>query len=153
MARLSEFSGALAERLLELDCPTYDSKPWVPPKPLAERRIAIVSSAGLMKRGDALHDLASGEMRVIKNDTPDADILMGHISVNFDRSGFQQDINIAFPRARLQELADEGVIGSVADSHYSFMGATDPRQMADDVAVVADALKRDAVDTVLLVPV
>ena len=51
---------------------------------------------------------------------------MSHISVNFDRSGFQQDLNVVFPVERLREMAADGEIGSVADS---FMGATDPEQM------------------------
>ena len=51
---------------------------------------------------------------------------MSHISTNFDRTGFQQDINVVFPVDRLRELAARGTIGSVADFHYSFMGATAP---------------------------
>ena len=78
---------------------------------------------------------------------------MSHISTNFDRSGFQQDINVALPIDRLRELAAEGVIGSVAGYHYSFMGATDPMRMQDSVMRMVDLLKRDAVDTVLLVPI
>jgi hypothetical protein len=47
----------------------------------------------------------------------------------FDRTGLQEDWNVAFPIDRLRELAAEGTIGSMADTHYSFMGATDPLQM------------------------
>ena len=50
---------------------------------------------------------------------------MSHISVNVDRSGFQQDFNVDFPVERLKEMAVDGEIGSVADFGYSFMGATD----------------------------
>lgn len=55
---------------------------------------------------------------------------MSHISVNFDRTGYQQDLNVVFPIELLIELATENVIGSVADYHYSFMGTTDPAEMA-----------------------
>ncbi len=151
MVRMSDVSEGLRQHLLDLECPDYGSGHWVSGPPLRERRIAIVSSAGLMERGDRLHDLGSGEVRVIKQSTPDEDVLMGHISVNFDRSGYQQDVNVAFPRERLQDLANEGVIGSVADTHYSFMGATDPVQMADDVAVIAKELKVDNVDSVVII--
>jgi hypothetical protein len=41
---------------------------------------------------------------------------------------FQEDWNVVFPLDRLNELAAEGTIGSVAATHYSFMGATDPVQ-------------------------
>jgi D-proline reductase (dithiol) PrdB len=54
---------------------------------------------------------------------------------------------------RLRELAAEGVIGSVAATHYSFMGATDPVQMEPHAGEVASQLKSDALDAVLLSPV
>lgn len=153
MARKSDFSEAAWQRITELDCPTFDTNPWVTGQKLDQRRVAIISSAGLIKRGDYLHDVRSDEYRVITKDTPARDVLMGHVSVNFDRSGFQQDINVVFPRDRLEQLADDGVIGSVAENHYSFMGATDPREMADGVRDVAGRLKSDDVDAVLLLPV
>jgi D-proline reductase (dithiol) PrdB len=49
--------------------------------------------------------------------------------MNFDRTGLQEDWNVAFPLERLKELAADGVIGSVAETHYSFMGARYPIQM------------------------
>ena len=47
---------------------------------------------------------------------------MTHASVNHDRSGFQEDINVVFPIDRFKELESEGVIGRLADVNYSFMG-------------------------------
>jgi D-proline reductase (dithiol) PrdB len=58
-----------------------------------------------------------------------------------------------FPLDRLRELAGEGAIGSVAQTHYSFMGATDPVQMEPHARELAGRLKRDAVDAVILPPV
>jgi D-proline reductase (dithiol) PrdB len=78
---------------------------------------------------------------------------MTHVSTNFDRSGFQQDWNIAFPLDRLKELAAEGVIGSVADYHYSFMGATEPEKMEPVAHNLAKLLKGDNVNAVFLVPI
>jgi D-proline reductase (dithiol) PrdB len=40
-------------------------------------------------------------------------------------------MNMAFPIDRLRELVEEKVIGSIAEYHYSFMGATPPEQMGD----------------------
>ena len=74
-------------------------------------------------------------------------------SINFDRNGFQEDWNVVFPLDRLTELAAEGRIGSVAATHYSFMGATDPVQMVDGAKEVAGKLKADHVDAVLLTSV
>jgi D-proline reductase (dithiol) PrdB len=73
--------------------------------------------------------------------------------VNFDRTGLQEDWNVAFPLDRMKELADERVIGSVADTHYSFMGASDPLQMEPHARALAGRLKQDRVDSVLLAPV
>jgi hypothetical protein len=47
----------------------------------------------------------------------------------------------------------EGTIGSMADTHYSFMGATDPLQMEPHARELAGRLKQDKVDSVLLAPV
>ena len=91
---------------------------------------------------------------MLASGTPAADIVMTQLSTNFDRSGFQQDINVAFPIDRLNELASAGVIASVADFHYSFMGAGSPvTRMEEKAREVAGLLKKDKVDAVLLTPV
>jgi hypothetical protein len=41
----------------------------------------------------------------------------------------------------------------VADTHYSFMGASDPLQMEPHARALAGKLKEDRVDSVLLAPV
>jgi D-proline reductase (dithiol) PrdB len=95
----------------------------------------------------------SGDYRVISGDIEAGDLVMSHISTNFDRTGFQQDWNVIFPLDRLQELAEKGIIGSVAAYHYSFMGATDPAEMEPSARNLAMLLKGDQVDAALLVPV
>ena len=79
--------------------------------------------------------------------------VMSHISTNFDRSGFQQDHNVVLPIDRLNELATDGTVGSVASVHYSFMGATHPAKLERTAKQLAGLLKQDRVDLVLLVPV
>ena len=143
----------MLSHLAELACPTFETTPWADGVPVEQSRVAIISTAGLQRRGDRPFEMGSDDFRVIPGDTPARDLVMSHISTNFDRSGFQQDINVALPIDRLRELAAEGVIGSVADYHYSFMGATDPMRMQDSVTRMVDLLKSDAVDTVLLVPI
>ena len=160
MVRLADTPDDLRPFLEQLPCPTFDTQPWVTPKPLSACRVAIVSTAGLQQRGDRPFSMGNdtamfgeGDYRVIGGDTPAGDIVMSHVSVNFDRSGFQQDINVAFPIDRLRELESENIIGSVADYHYSFMGASTPEQMKPAVERLIPLLKRDAVDVVLLVPI
>ncbi len=94
-----------------------------------------------------------GDYRVIPGDTEANDLVMSHISTNYDRSGFQKDWNVVFPLDRIRELAQQGVIGSVADFHYSFMGATAPQQMETAARTLAGLLKKDNVTAALLVPV
>jgi len=153
MARLEKMSEEERKVFLSLPCPSYETTPWVTGPALSERRLAIISTAGLHRRNDRPFGLGSADYRVIPANTPPHDLVMSHVSINFDRSGFQQDWNIVFPLDRLRELVEQKVIGSLADYHYSFMGASDPKQMEGTARNLAKIMKNDRVDAVLLVPV
>jgi D-proline reductase (dithiol) PrdB len=151
--RLTNLPAAMAKRLAELECPDFKTTPWVEGPPLARRRVAVVSSAGLVVRGEKPFRGRDPDFRAIPGTTRPDQLLMSHISINYDRTGFQEDWNVVFPLDRLGELAAEGAIGSVAATHYSFMGATDPVLMEDYAREVAGRLKQDKVDAVILSPV
>jgi D-proline reductase (dithiol) PrdB len=151
--RLDKLPAAQAERYATLECPDFATTPWAAGPPLARRRVAIVSSAGLVVRGKRPFRGREADYRVIPGATPPDQLLCSHISINFDRTGFQEDWNVVFPLDRLRELAAEGVIGSVAATHYSFMGATDPVQMEPYARDVASRLNADGVSAVPLSPV
>jgi D-proline reductase (dithiol) PrdB len=153
MARLTDLPPATAKRYAKLECPSFTTAPWVDGPPLAERRVAIVSSAGLVVKGEKPFRGRDPDYRVIPSETRPEQLMFSHISINLDRSGFQEDWNVVFPLDRLREFAAEGVIGSVAATHYSFMGATDPVQMEPYARDVASRLKADGVDAALLSPV
>ncbi len=153
MTRLTDLPPAQAKRLAELECPDFTTRPWVTGPPLSQRRVAIVSSAGLVVRGENPFRGRDADYRVIPADTKPEDLLISHISINFDRTGFQEDWNVVFPLDRLRELAAEGAIGSVAQTHYSFMGATDPVQMEPHARELASRLKQKGADAVILPPV
>ena len=153
MTRLTDLPPAQAKRLAELECPDFTTRPFVKGPPLDQRRVAIVSSAGLVVRGETPFRGRDADYRVIPGDTSPADLLISHISINFDRTGFQEDRNVVFPLERLNDLAADGAIGSVAQTHYSFMGATDPVEMEPHARDVAAQLKADRVDAVILSPV
>lgn len=154
MARLDQMTEAERKHHEDLPCPAFETHPWVTGPPLDRRRVAIVSTAGLHRRDDRPFTLDPGDYyRIIPGDIQANDLVMSHVSTNFDRSGFQQDWNVVFPIDRLRELAQEGTIGSVADFHYSFMGAHDPTSMEREARAVASLLKKDKVDAALLVPV
>lgn len=152
MARMTDLPERTQATLAALDCPQFETRPFAGGPPLSRRRVAVVSSAGLSARGDKLFAGGDAGYRKLPHATPGRDVLMSHVSVNFDRTGFQQDINTVLPLDRLNELAAEGVIGSVAD-HYSFMGATDPTLMQPEARRLAGLLKADGVDALVLLPV
>ena len=153
MVRLADIAEPIRTYVAELECEPSPSAPWVTGPPVTERRVAIVSTAGLQRRGDRPFDFDADDYRVIPGDIDPGDIVTSHISQSHDRTGFQQDPNVAFPLQRLQEMAADGEIGSVAAYHYSFMGATDPAAMEERTRHLAGLLKGDGVNAVLLIPV
>lgn len=153
MVQLDLLPEPMRSRIAELPCPHFDKTPWVKGSEISSRRVSLLSTAGLHRRGDRPFCGMEGDYRVIPSDYKANELVMTHISTNFDRTGFQQDWNVVFPLDRLHELADEGKIGSVADYHYSFMGATDPSKMEKPARNLAQILKRDNVDAAFLIPV
>jgi len=138
--------------LADRDLPDFGDPSWTAPPLTAQQRVAIVSTAGLIHRGDTPFGFGSADYRIIDRED-DRDLLMTHISTNFDRSGFLQDHEVVFPIKRLEELAAAGKIGSVSRYHYTFMGATNPEQMRPAALQVARSMRNEEVNVALLVPV
>jgi D-proline reductase (dithiol) PrdB len=153
MTRINDIPQASRDNILALACPELPGSPWVEPRPLRDCRIAILTSAALHRRTELPFAPGTAEFRALPASLAPADMLMSHVSINFDRSGFQRDINIAYPIDRLRELAASGTIGAVADTHYSVMGSTDPATMTATADAMVDRLKQERVDAVLLSPV
>ena len=133
MARLEDIPEPTRSAVADIACPSFDTSPFVAGPALSRRRVALVSSAALIRRGDKPFPVGSGEHRAVPDSWPSSDILVSH--------------------DRLRELAAEGVIGSVASTHYSVMGSTDPAAMVESADAMAAALHADAVDAVVLSPV
>lgn len=130
---------------------TFDNPAWSVPKEASSRRVSIVSSAAISRRGDKPFSWLANNHRVIEKDN--LDLVMTHVAVEYDRTAWQQDINTILPLDRLEEMAKDGEIGSVSNEHYSFIGSSDPIKMERSAKEVAERMKDDAVDTVFLVPV
>jgi D-proline reductase (dithiol) PrdB len=143
-----DVSAGLADRPV----PEFDATPAVSGPKLEQRRIAMISTAGLMHRGDAPFALGAVDYRILDTESAE-DLMMSHVSTNFDRSGFVQDHNLVLPIDRLKETAARGEIGSVARYHYSFMGATPADKMRPAAEHLATNLCDDEVDGLILVPV
>lgn len=128
-------------------------------RPLAEARVALVTTAGLVPPGERPFDLrrrgGDPSFRLVADQTPDGELTVHHRSDAFDREALARDLNVVFPRAVLHHLAREGHIGSVAPRHLSFMGSiTAPgRLLREHAPRAAAALVDDQVDVALLVPV
>ena len=153
MARLDRMSAHEREHYLTMSCPTFDTQPWVEGPPLTHRKVALISTAGLQRRGDRPFSPGAADYRIIPADTPSTELVMSHISTNFDRTGFQQDWNVVLPLDRLRSLVEAGEVGSLAQYHYSFMGATDPAAMEPRARELAQIMRTEGVDGVVLVPV
>ena len=151
MVRITEMPAVGRGFIEELELPEFDNPAWEKPAPAASRRVAVVSSAAVSRRGEKPFSWLARDYRVIPKD--ERDLVMTHVAVEYDRSGWQQDLNVILPLDRLEEMAAAGEIGSVADEHYSFMGAADPRDMEPAAREVAARMKQEQVDTVLLVPI
>jgi D-proline reductase (dithiol) PrdB len=153
MVRLADIAEPERSYMAGLECLPYAHKAFTPAVAPGLRHVAIVSSAGLVVRGQRPMLANDAGYRAIAADVADNDILCSHVSVNFDRSGFQQDINVMLPRDRLNELEAEGGIGKAADTHYAFMGATHPDELEDKAREVGRSMLALGVNTVVLAPV
>lgn len=126
----------------------------VPAPPLSERRLALVTTAGLHLRGARPFAPHDPTFRVIPGDACHADLLQSQLSIGFDRTLALRDLNVVFPVDRLREAVERGAIGSLGPRAYSLLGAQrSPERICDETApVLAEHLKHDQVDLVLLTP-
>ncbi len=134
----------------EFDNPAFTSLT----KPLTEATVAIVTSAALHRPHDEQFTQGDTSYRALGRG--DRDLMLGHWSPNFDRTGFQIDLNVVYPIDRLEELAADGLIGAVAPHHYSFAGNqpdTVSELRLDTGPACAADMKADGVDVVILTPV
>jgi D-proline reductase (dithiol) PrdB len=151
MVRITEMPAVGRGFIEELKEFTSDVDGWNKPPPAAERRVAIVSSAAVSRRGEKPFSWQARDHRVFHRN--DRDLVMTHVAVEYDRTAWQQDLNTIIPLDRLEEMAQDGEIGSVAEEHYSFMGAGDPMGMKKSAHAVAERMRQDNVNTVFLIPV
>lgn len=127
-------------------------------KPLAESRIAIVTTAALHPPDQLAFDesVKGGDWsyRELPLGVDLASLRVAHKSDAFDHTGVESDKNLALPLDRLRELTAQGLIGAPAPRHFSFMGSISaPGRLIDFTAPeVAAKLHDDHVDAVLLTP-
>jgi D-proline reductase (dithiol) PrdB len=156
MVRLSDLHPAEADHMRSRAAAMREIEPgpWLAPPPLSECTVAIVTTSGLHRRDDPPFRPGAVDYRILPGDVDFSDVVISHVSTNFDRSAFGQDPNIWFPLDRLREMAAAGEIGGVSSWHYSFMGAQpDHDALAPAGEEVGRLLAADGVDVALLIPV
>ena len=160
MGDLSEFQTGMRLFLKAYPWRRIDPVPWTPlRRPLADSRLALVSSAGFampdQEPFDGSRRGGDPSFREIPSDADPSLLVDSHRSQTFDHSGMQRDPNLAFPLDRARELADSGRIGSLAGNHLSFMGGiTAPGRLVKQTAPAAvGPLVEENVEVALLVPV
>src|SRR3972149_9198791 len=105
--------------------------PWTPlAKPLNRCRFALVTTAGIYvpgreppfdtEREEREPTWGDPSYRTIPRDTRQDEIGACHLHIN--NRDILADVNIVLPLERFRELEEAGEIGSLAPTHYSFMG-------------------------------
>jgi D-proline reductase (dithiol) PrdB len=161
------FTGGFLKKILSAripDEPSHAEIPWAEArKPLAESKLALLSTAGLSMRDDAPFDMemerkkptqGDPSWRRLRSDATSATVEANHLHI--DTGYIKRDLNVALPLDRVHELVAEGVVGSVADSHYSTMGyqGNDSSTLENQSAPqIAEAMRSEEVDLALLAPV
>ena len=155
MPRLDRLPQVNRTNLLTFPARVNDGTPFTPPgRPLGVCRLAIVTTAGLHRRGDRPFGPGEQTYRVIASDTPASDVVQSHTSLGFDRTAIMRDLNISFPIERARELVAQGELGGLGPNHYSFMGALrDPDRIADETGPeIGRRLRQEGVDIALITP-
>jgi len=128
-------------------------------KPLSQCKIAVITTAGFylpdQEPFDEEYKGGDPSYREIPQDCDLPSLQIGHRSEAFDPTGIEKDKNLALPFDRLRELVREGFIGSINQTHFSFMGSiTAPARLLNKTAPeVLEKIRNDEVDAVLLTPV
>jgi D-proline reductase (dithiol) PrdB len=155
----SRFPALTARWAKQQQLDEYGPPPWTPlAKPVTQCRVALVTTAGVHRNEDAPFNMEDKQgdptYRIIPRDVSHEALCITHDY--YDHRDADKDLNIVFPLDRLQEFAREHIIGEVAPFHYSFMGHIDgphvPRLLTDTAPSVAQRLKREQVDAVVLTP-
>lgn len=124
-------------------------------KSLSASKVALVSSGGLYHHSEEAFDtdlnLGDTSFRTLHKDIKFEDVRIAHS--HYDHKFALEDMNVVMPLKPLSLLKEEGVIGSVAEHHYSFCGfILDTKSFKENFQSIIETLKKDGVDVVILGP-
>lgn len=136
--------------------------PWIPPaKPLNQATVALVTSAGISLKSEPPFDMEREKReptwgdrsyrRIPRNTTTD-DIDANHLHIH--TKYIKQDINVMLPLDRMVEFEQEGIIGNLAPTAYSYYGFQwESKEFLDEaIEPMASQMQQEEVDVVLLTP-
>jgi hypothetical protein len=136
--------------------------PWTPlGKPLNELTFSLMTSAGISLKSDPPFDVEREKReptwgdpthREIPKTATVAEIDVNHLHIN--TTCIKQDLNVILPLTRFQEFENQGLIGSLAPTCFSYYGfQMDPKILLEQtLPKVAARMHAEHVDAVLLTP-
>ncbi len=150
---------------------TYENGPFTTmAKPLSQSNILLLTSSGHFIKGDDPKPLGIDNMSqqeaehkimkflkeepilsAIPKDTPITDLMIRH--GGYDISGAKKDPNVAFPLDLFRELEQKKIIGSLAETAFSFVGACSQKRLIKTTGPRwVEKLKNMNIDAAFLVP-
>jgi D-proline reductase (dithiol) PrdB len=136
--------------------------PWTPlVKPLNQATMALVTTAGISLKSQPPFDMerekreptwGDRSFRTIPKGTTEKEIEVNHLHIK--TSLIKEDINVVLPLTRLAELEQEGIVGRMAPSSYSFYGFQfqGTEFLTEAILPMAEKMKSEGVEAVLLTP-
>ncbi len=136
--------------------------PWTPLKrPLRKTTFCLVTSAGISLKTDLPFDMDREKKeptwgdpthREIPRWATEDDIQVHHLHIKTDY--IRQDLNVMLPLGRFREFEQEGIIGRLAPTCYSYYGfQLDPRTLLQQtMPKMAAKMHQEGVEAVLLTP-
>lgn len=125
-------------------------------KPLSECRLSFVSTSGVQPKTslpfDTVHPVGDYTFRRVPSDSRTEDLEIHQLK--YPTFGAREDLNVIFPIERLQEFAQEGVIGGLTENFYTFIGYNmDPERLQNTLAKnLAAAIAEEKPDAVIAAP-
>ena len=148
------FAQAARQGASKAETPNFGEPPMVVlDRPISELRVGLLVSLGARRPGqEALQTTNDLTFHRISQSVPTSEIAFDHPSPI--RYWADQDLNVAFPRDRLAELAAEGTIGSFAPTTITMLGSITlwDRLATETAPRVKEEFDAQGVDVVLVVP-
>jgi D-proline reductase (dithiol) PrdB len=136
--------------------------PWTSlKKPVSKTTFSLMTSAGIHLNSDPPFDMEREKReptwgdptcREIPSYATETDIDVNHLHIN--TSYIKQDLNVMLPLKRFREFEEEGIIGRLAPTCYSYYGfQSNAAELLDNaMPKVVAKMSEEGVEAVLLTP-